>query len=70
VAVRLVVEREREIQNFKPQEYWSLDGLFAPSKNKKDSFEAKLHSIDSKKLDKFAIENEADAKAIFKQLEK
>ncbi|MFA7653766.1 MAG: type I DNA topoisomerase [Candidatus Magasanikbacteria bacterium] len=35
VAVRLVVEREREIQNFKSDEYWSIEGLFNchPEKN-------------------------------------
>lgn len=30
VALRLVVEREREIQHFVPEEYWNLDALFAP----------------------------------------
>lgn len=70
VAVRLVVEREREIQNFKPQEYWSLEGLFAPATKTAESFPAKLHAINDKKLDKFAIANEEQAQEIFKQLEK
>jgi DNA topoisomerase-1 len=30
VAVRLIVEREREIQNFKPEEYWKITALLAP----------------------------------------
>ncbi|MCC6417462.1 MAG: type I DNA topoisomerase [Gemmataceae bacterium] len=30
VAVRLIVEREREIQNFKPEEYWRITALLAP----------------------------------------
>ena len=30
VAVRLVVEREREIQSFKPEEYWKIAALLAP----------------------------------------
>src|SRR5437879_6387512 len=30
VAVRLVVEREREIQNFKPEEYWKITAMLAP----------------------------------------
>src|SRR5262249_9803820 len=30
VAVRLIVEREREIQNFKPEEYWKVTALLAP----------------------------------------
>jgi len=32
VAVRLIVEREREIQSFKPEEYWSVDAIFAETK--------------------------------------
>src|SRR5207245_6559553 len=30
VAVRLIVDREREIQNFKPEEYWKITALLAP----------------------------------------
>lgn len=41
VAVRLVVEREREIDAFKPEEYWSIEGLFTPEKGKEE-FVAKL----------------------------
>lgn len=33
VAVRLIVEREREIQKFQSQEYWTIDGTFTPSEN-------------------------------------
>jgi DNA topoisomerase-1 len=40
VAVRLVVDRERERQAFKADEYWSMKGLFET--NKKDNFEAQL----------------------------
>ncbi len=66
VAVRLIVEREREIQAFKPQEYWTIDALFS----KKDAeFPAALHSIDGKKVEKLQIENEEQAQAIVKELE-
>lgn len=41
VAVRLVCDREEEIKNFVPEEYWSLTGQFK-KKAKKDIFEAKL----------------------------
>ena len=34
VAVRLIVEREREIQDFKSDEYWKIEGLFTPEKEK------------------------------------
>jgi DNA topoisomerase-1 len=49
VAVRLVVDREREIRAFKPREYWSLKAiLVAPSG---DTFEAELVRISGKKLE-------------------
>ena len=49
VAVRLVVDREEEIENFIPEEYWSLDAkLLEP--NAQALFEAKLHGISEEKL--------------------
>ncbi|MGB0756980.1 MAG: type I DNA topoisomerase [Patescibacteria group bacterium] len=67
VAVRLIVEREREIEAFDPQEYWSIHALL---NNDKDNFEAVLAKKDGKTLDKFAINNEKDATEIVKKLEK
>jgi DNA topoisomerase-1 len=48
VALRLIVEREREIRAFKPTEYWTIEALL-----EKDSqqFTAKLHHIDGKKAE-------------------
>lgn len=60
VAVRLIVEREREIQAFKPDEYWTLTA-FLP-------FPAQLTSKDGKTLDKLAVPNEAAANAILSDL--
>jgi len=45
VALRLVVEREREIQAFNPVEYWSIEGEFQPQ-GLKETFIAKLARID------------------------
>lgn len=45
VALRLIVEREREIENFIPEEYWTIKGEFKPE-DRKDTFYAKLHRID------------------------
>jgi DNA topoisomerase I len=45
VAVRLVVEREREIEAFIPQEYWSIEAEFQPE-GTQDTFIAKLARID------------------------
>jgi len=47
VALRLIVEREREIDEFKPVEYWSIHGEFKHG-NLKSSFLAKLARIDDK----------------------
>ncbi|MBE5821349.1 MAG: type I DNA topoisomerase [Clostridiales bacterium] len=50
VATRLVVEREHEIEEFEPQEYWSLIANLLDSKSKK-SFEASLIKYKDKKLE-------------------
>lgn len=47
VALRLIVEREREIDEFKPVEYWSIHGEFKHG-NPKSAFLAKLARIDNK----------------------
>ena len=46
VAVRLIVEREREIGAFKPVEYWTLEALLHPERHADDSFKAKFVGID------------------------
>ncbi|MDA8090140.1 MAG: type I DNA topoisomerase [Nitrospiraceae bacterium] len=43
VAVRLVVEREREIEGFNQEEYWSVEGIFEGPSNQ--SFPARLHTL-------------------------
>lgn len=48
VALRLVIEREKEIEAFQPQEYWKLAAFFA---GEKDNLEAQLFKIDGKKAD-------------------
>lgn len=66
VAVRLVVEREREIQKFKADEYWTLEAEF--EKPGTSSFPAKLNTIDGKKLDKFDLKNQPQMDDIVKKL--
>jgi DNA topoisomerase-1 len=46
VAVRLIVEREREIGEFKPVEYWTLDAMLHPEKQADESFKARFVGID------------------------
>jgi DNA topoisomerase-1 len=58
VALRLVCEREDEIEAFRAQEYWTVDAeLRAPN----GSLTAHLTHLDGKKLDKLDIKTEADA---------
>lgn len=66
VAVRLIVEREREIQGFQPREYWSIEAKLASKQS--SLFTARLHAIDGETLDKFAIVDEKNARAIVEGL--
>ncbi|MEE9178628.1 MAG: type I DNA topoisomerase, partial [Acidimicrobiia bacterium] len=50
VAVRIVVERERERIAFVPAAYWTIAGLFARSDDLDKPFDAKLHSIDGDRV--------------------
>ncbi|MCG8440985.1 MAG: type I DNA topoisomerase, partial [Caulobacterales bacterium] len=59
VALRLITEREMEIESFKPQEYWTIDAEVAADAS--EPFATRLVRLDGKKLDKFALANEADA---------
>ena len=59
VALKLITERENEIQKFKPQEYWSINiQLYLENKEK---IEAKLFQVDKKRITKLSIENEKQA---------
>ena len=57
-ALRMIVEREVEIENFKPREYWSLEGDL--SKNKQ-AFVARLTHLHNEKLKQFSITDEVSA---------
>jgi len=65
VAVRLVVEREREIQAFKPEEYWSLDADLAATLP--PEFRARIAKVDGAKAD---LKQEAETRALVADLEK
>ncbi|HEY0266986.1 MAG TPA: type I DNA topoisomerase, partial [Rhizomicrobium sp.] len=58
VALRLVVEREQEIEAFKAQEYWSIDAELAA---KTGNFAARLIQLDGKKVEKLSLTNQAEA---------
>ncbi len=66
VALRLIVEREREREAFIKQEYWTIDGsFFTPSRQQ---FVAALVSIEGKSLEKFDMPSEETARALEKKL--
>lgn len=66
VAVRLVVEREREIGKFVPQEYWQVEALL---KKDQKEFSAFLSKKDGKAIDKLDIKNQKEADEILAGLE-
>jgi DNA topoisomerase-1 len=67
VALRLICEREAEIEAFKPQEYWTVDAKMTTAAG--DAFTARLTQLDGRKLDKFDLGNEAAATAAVRTLE-
>ena len=60
-ALRMICEREIEIDKFKPREYWSIE---TDLESKGQNFDAKLAQYAGNKLTQFSIENEASAKKI------
>ncbi|GAA6207184.1 type I DNA topoisomerase [Cognatishimia sp. WU-CL00825] len=59
VCLRLIVERETEIEAFNPQEYWSVKALFTTPRGKE--FEARLTVLGGEKLDKMSLKNSTAA---------
>ena len=60
VALKLIVDREREIEAFIPEEYWSIKGIF-------ESFEAELFNYDHKDIE---IKTEQEVNNILDKLDK
>jgi DNA topoisomerase-1 len=58
VALRLIVDREREIEVFRPQEYWSISATFEKDGQ---SFTARLVQLDGRKIERLTIGNRGDA---------
>jgi DNA topoisomerase-1 len=67
VALRIITDRESEIEAFKTQEYWTIDvDLLTPAKK---AFQGRLTHLNGEKLDKFSLNNEALAKNAQKTIE-
>ena len=63
VALRLICEREREIEAFVPEEYWSLDVKLG---HKKSTLEASLHSVDGTKAE---LKSESEVNGILERID-
>jgi DNA topoisomerase-1 len=68
VALRLVCDREAEIEAFKTDEYWTVEATLATDKG--EEFAARLNAIAGRKLDKLDIKDGATANAIKAAIEK
>ncbi|MBZ2201311.1 MAG: type I DNA topoisomerase [Lentilactobacillus hilgardii] len=63
IALWLIIKREKEIENFKPQEYWSIDSEFKKGRSK---FKASFYGLKGKKKD---LPNNDAVQDILKQLD-
>ena len=66
VAVKLIVDREEEIEHFIPEEYWNIYATLVEPKTKKE-FQATFYGKNNKKMD---IHTEEEVKQILKDIEK
>lgn len=67
VALRIVCQRELEIETFKPEEYWTIGAkLRAPDGSDLD---ARLHALDGKSLKKFSLPDAASAQAALEKVQ-
>ncbi len=62
VALKLIIDRENEINNFKPEEYWTIDGTFKKGTKK---FQASFYGLDGKKV---KLENNDQVKAVLARI--
>ncbi|WP_461610408.1 type I DNA topoisomerase [Cytobacillus kochii] len=62
IAVRLILDREKEINKFEPEEYWSIDGEFVKGKS---TFDASFFALNGKK---FELKSEEDVQSVLKEL--
>ena len=67
VALRLVCDREREIEAFRPREYWTISATLATLRGQ--TFEARLVGADGRKIARLDVGTEAEAAAFRKALE-
>lgn len=66
VALRIICDREEEIEKFKSEEYWTVDGSFDVGSS--DVVPSTLIRLNGKKLEKFSLNNEKDTQAAVSKL--
>ncbi|MGX7051465.1 type I DNA topoisomerase [Leuconostoc palmae] len=64
VALGLIIEREKEIQSFEPEEYWTIDGLFKKGRSK---IKAAFWGLDEKK---HSLQDNADVQEVLQRVDK
>jgi DNA topoisomerase-1 len=70
VALKFIYDREKEIQNFAPQEYWSIECEFYKEENQQQVLNTKLVSIEGKKIEKLDIKSKDEAEKIVNEIKK
>jgi len=68
VALRLICEREAEIEVFKSREYWTVDAIFGTAK--KQTLKARLTHLDGRRLDKFDLNTQERAEQAKREIER
>ena len=64
-ALRLICERDAEIEAFVPEEYWKIE---ARAEKDAQAFGARLHQLDGEKVEQFTVNNQGSADAAFEKL--
>lgn len=64
VALKIICDREKEIKDFKPEEYWSIEGNF---KKERKKFKASFYGVDGKKKE---LKNNEDVQNVLQKLDK
>ena len=67
-ALRMIVEREEEIEKFEPREYWTIEADLGPDAD--SPFEANLVQLNGEKLEQFDIADEARAREVTDAVER
>ena len=59
VALKIISEREHEVELFKPEEYWTIKCIFQNNENEK--INAKLNLLNNQKIEKFSFRNKNES---------